>query len=113
MSIKYLIEGLFGAAAVLISFGGVIGKLSPTALLIMTFWEIIFYAINLYVCTMVLKAIDMGGSVVIHMFGAYYGLLVTWICSPADSKQHKEKSSRYTSDLFSMIGTVRFHYLFT
>jgi hypothetical protein len=41
-----LIESLFLVAALLISYGAVIGKVSPLQLIIMTFFEVIFYSIN-------------------------------------------------------------------
>jgi ammonium transporter Rh len=41
-----LIESLFLVAAILISYGAVIGKVSPLQLIIMTFFEVIFYSIN-------------------------------------------------------------------
>jgi len=47
---------------------------------------------------------DCGGTIVIHMFGAYFGLTVAAVLGkPANLK--KETNST-TSDLFSLIGTV-------
>jgi len=40
LSIPVLIEGLFGAGAVLISFGAVLGKTTPSQLLIIGFVEV-------------------------------------------------------------------------
>lgn len=40
------VDGLFLVAAVLISYGGVIGKVSPLQLIVMTFIEAIFYSLN-------------------------------------------------------------------
>ena len=57
MNVVWLIEGNFGAAAVLISFGAVIGKVSPTQLVVMTMIEVVFYALNLYIGNKVMKAI--------------------------------------------------------
>lgn len=39
-------QGDFGVAAVLISFGGLLGKVSPTQLLWLCMLEIVFYAVN-------------------------------------------------------------------
>ncbi len=41
-----LIESLFLVASILISYGAVIGKVSPLQLVVMTFFEVIFYSIN-------------------------------------------------------------------
>ena len=40
------LQGDFGVAAVLISFGGLLGKVSPTQLLWLCMLEIVFYAIS-------------------------------------------------------------------
>ncbi len=46
MDMLAIMDALFLVAAVLISFGGVIGKASPFQLLVMAFFETIFYSIN-------------------------------------------------------------------
>lgn len=46
MNIQTLIKGDFAAAAALISMGGVLGKLTHSQLLVMVFFELIFYGIN-------------------------------------------------------------------
>ncbi|XP_016403900.1 ammonium transporter Rh type C-like [Sinocyclocheilus rhinocerous] len=48
---------------------------------------------------------DAGGSMVIHTFGAYYGLTISWILyRPKLSKSLN--GSVYHSDVFAMIGTL-------
>jgi hypothetical protein len=46
VNILTLVTGLDLVAALLISFGGIIGKASPLQLVIMTMFECVFYAIN-------------------------------------------------------------------
>lgn len=46
IDLAQLFQGDFGVAAVLISFGGLLGKVSPTQLLWLCMLEIVFYAIN-------------------------------------------------------------------
>lgn len=69
MDIKLLIGGDFAAGALMISFGAVLGKVSATQLVVMTFCEMIVYGINETMVIHRLHAIDMGGSMVIHAFG--------------------------------------------
>uniref|UniRef100_A0A672HIH4 Ammonium transporter Rh type C 2 n=1 Tax=Salarias fasciatus TaxID=181472 RepID=A0A672HIH4_SALFA len=50
---------------------------------------------------------DAGGSMVIHCFGGYYGLAISWVLYRPNlhlSKRHH--GSIYHSDLFAMIGTL-------
>ena len=98
-----LITADFTGAAVLISFGAVIGKASRLQLLIMAIVETIFYAINESVIVEYLHITDVGGSIAIHLFGAYFGLAVSAILQNT-GKEHPNEDSVYHSDMFSMIG---------
>ena len=53
-------------------------------------------------------ASDMGGSMVVHAFGCYFGLAVARCLYKENSKQMESEAeaAEYHSDLFSMIGTV-------
>lgn len=52
-----------------------------------------------------MKATDVGESVYVHTFGAYFGLAVSRVLfhKHVHEAEHKE-TSVYHSDLFSMIG---------
>ncbi|EDV19599.1 uncharacterized protein TRIADDRAFT_33274 [Trichoplax adhaerens] len=94
------------AAAVLISFGAVLGKTSPLQLMVMALLEVIFYAVNETICFQYLKISDMGGSIVIHAFGAYFGLAVALVMNKKEAVDNPNEGSSYQSDLSAMIGTV-------
>ena len=82
MSISFLelIDGNFAAATVLISFGALIGKVGPTQVLTLSLVEVVVYAANKRFLMMELIEIaDIGGTVVIHCFGAYFGLATAWV----------------------------------
>ena len=49
------------------------------------------------------QAADLGGSMVVHVFGAYFGLAVSRVLGPP-AKSHDEESSHYVSDILAMIG---------
>eukprot|EP01105_Mastigella_eilhardi_P028236 TRINITY_DN917_c0_g1_i4.p1 TRINITY_DN917_c0_g1~~TRINITY_DN917_c0_g1_i4.p1 ORF type:complete len:332 (+),score=74.42 TRINITY_DN917_c0_g1_i4:115-996(+) len=106
INIDTIIEGDFAAASVMISYGAVIGKVSPTQLSLMTIIHLIVYGANKMVLERELKIVDIGGSLVIHAFGAYFGLACSRVVSARKSKQHEDNGSVYHSDLFAMIGTV-------
>lgn len=61
----------------------------------------------LWNCSCVSQARDSGGSMVIHTFGAYYGLTISWILYRPKLHQSKHLgSSVYHSDVFAMIGML-------
>ena len=94
----------FAAAVVLITFGAVLGKASPFQMIIIAFMECIFYSANEALNINVLKAADAGGSMIIHTFGAYFGLAVSLVLYRKKAIDHPRNCSSYHSDLFSMIG---------
>jgi ammonium transporter Rh len=50
---------------------------------------------------------DVGGSMTIHMFGAYFGLAASYALGPAkDPSAAKNGEPDKTSDIFAMIGTT-------
>jgi len=101
------IAGDFAAACVLITFGGLLGKVTYQQLMIVTFFEVIFFAANENMNIKWFKTSDIGGSVVLHTFGAYFGLAASWVLTPRDqTKESKDNKSSYNSDLFAMIGTI-------
>jgi ammonium transporter Rh len=98
-----LINSLFAIAALLITFGGVIGKVTPFQLLIMTIVEFVFYSFNhQVVLTKVLGIQDCGGTIIIHMFGCYFGLAAATAFPSPDL----QADASYLTDLFAGIGTV-------
>jgi len=106
IDVKALLEGDFAVATFLISFGGVIGKTSPLQLLVLTLLEAVFYSANTQLILFKwLEIADCGGTIVIHMFGAYFGLAVAWMLGKPAAGEEKEVSSQI-SDLFSFIGTL-------
>lgn len=52
------------------------------------------------------QAVDMGDSMFVHAFGAYFGLAVSIILYRRDASTEKEGSS-HQSDMFAMIGEAR------
>jgi len=106
ISIINLLTSDFTSAAVLISFGAVLGKTSPLQLLIMAFLEVVFFSCNEYIGVVYFKAVDMGGSMFVHAFGAYFGLAVARVLYREDTAESAKEGSVYHSDLFSMIGTL-------
>ena len=55
-----------------------------------------------------LQICDVGGSITVHAFGAYFGLACSLLLRhPKDKNEAgKYEGANYTSDLFAMIGTL-------
>jgi len=102
-----IVEGGVVAAAVLISFGVLIGKINPLQLLVMGIIECIVVILNMYLGYTVMGVNDVGGSIFVHTFGAYFGLTVSFCLQKMkiDDSSHRE-GPRYTSDMFSLLGTI-------
>lgn len=49
---------------------------------------------------------DIGGSMVIHTFGAVFGVVLAKILSPRGAFGHKKAESNYISDLTAFIGSI-------
>lgn len=80
MDIYALLNCLYAVSAVLISFGALIGKASPAQLLVMAIIELVCHSFNYKVLMIgVMKLQDMGGTYIDHMFGAYFGLAVSYM----------------------------------
>jgi ammonium transporter Rh len=77
LSLPSLLTADFASAAVLISFGVVLGKASPFQLIIMALIEIVLFVANEVLGRAVFGAIDAGDTIFVHLFGAYFGLAVS------------------------------------
>ncbi|NWS07896.1 RHAG protein, partial [Motacilla alba] len=107
VNIESMINADFSTATALISFGALLGKTSPIQMLILTLLEIPMFACNEHLVTKVFKATDVGASMTIHAFGAYFGLAAAFVLyRPGLTNKHDNDESTYHSDMFAMIGTL-------
>jgi len=106
MNLFTLINGLFCAGAVMISMGASLGKLSATQLIVMGLCETVIYWVAFVVYMNKIGAHDAAGGITLHAFGAYFGLAVALVFSSPASLSHKDNASVYSSDLFSLAGSL-------
>lgn len=105
VDIYSFMDSLFLVAAILISYGSVIGRLSPLQLIVMTLLETICYSINKVLLLFgAVDLVDAGGTISIHMFGAYFGLAVAYVIGKPSNSISTEGSS--IADIFSLVGTL-------
>lgn len=110
--INSLILAEFSAAALLISAGAVLGRLKLHQYLILGVLFIPLYTFNEWIMLSgglglipVGSLVDTGGSIVIHAFGAIFGLGL--IFSLTSKKEYAmEVASDETSDRFSLLGSM-------
>jgi ammonium transporter Rh len=109
-NIQALLLAEFSVAAALISMGAVLGRLRVYQYAILTAIIVPLYILNEW---MVLDGglgltkgfVDAAGSIVIHAFGAYFGLGLTITLTKARHFNHIIESDE-TSDRFSMLGSM-------
>lgn len=111
LSLEALVGSDYTVATVLISFGALLGRLSPTQALWMAFAETIFATGNNSLA-LYLRVSDAGGSMVIHCFGAAFGLAFAAALGDAASRAPRVGNgedalgtSRHNGT-FAIIGTL-------
>jgi ammonium transporter Rh len=100
----------FAVAAVLISMGAVLGRLRIYQYALITILLIPLYMVNEWLVLdgglgVTKGFVDSAGSIVIHAFGAYFGLGLT-IALTKKTQRDKVVESGETSDRFSMLGSM-------
>ena len=109
LNFDQLIQIDYISASVLISLGALIGRLSMVQLIIIAILEPFFASLNYYLCYKELKAIDNGGSLYIHSFGAIFGVVASIVifCNSKENTKisnNPHLSSDYYSTIISFIG---------
>ncbi|KAM9991923.1 hypothetical protein ACTFIZ_012586 [Dictyostelium cf. discoideum] len=105
-SMDSLLQGFFCSGSVMISYGAILGRVTPLHMLIMGIIEPIFFFLNVFIGEMNLEAIDVGGGMYIHLFGSVFGLTVAWFLTDRKSKECTDNAPSYSGDNFAMAGTL-------
>ena len=112
LNFRTFIKSIFNSCSVLISLGCVFGKLSSTQYIILIIIETIMSSLNFQLCDIKLRAIDTGGSLYIHTFGAIFGIAVYMVMFCSQKMKSKVLSqnyfnkSNYFSNITSVIGVL-------
>lgn len=107
IDLPLLIDSAFCAGAAMISFGAVLGKISPAQIIWLLALEVPIYAVNAQIVSSYFGVLDVGGSITIHAFGAFFGLAAAYVlCPPGSGASHAKNGASYTSDMTAMFGTV-------
>lgn len=106
VGLQIIIQALFSVGSCLISTGAVLGKTHPLDLVLMMMIEMIPYTLVEILIFEVLHLQDAGGSMNIHLFGAYFGLAVSTVIGKRHSYGENLPIVTRISGMFAMIGTI-------
>ncbi|XP_047200720.1 rh blood group, D antigen isoform X2 [Girardinichthys multiradiatus] len=107
IDLKSIINAELCAVSALISIGSVLGKINPVQLTLIALLEVTGFVLNDWLHQTLMKVRPLNSIMELHVFGALFGLMLTWILYRNGSAQgfEKEKFDK-KSGLFSMLGTV-------
>ena len=108
--IEQFILAEFGAASLLIATGAVLGRIKMHQYLLLGLLFIPFYMLNELVVTddyfnFIGHVADTGGSIVIHAFGAIFGISAAIFLSTKKQREIPVQADA-TSDRFSLLGSM-------
>ncbi|NXL54504.1 RHBGB protein, partial [Podilymbus podiceps] len=102
-----MVSADFCTAAILISTGAVLGSVNPVQMLLLTLLGVTLFTLNEYILLRLMGVSDSGGSLTVHTFGAYFGLMVSRILhQPRTDKRKEQQDVGHQSDAFSAVGTI-------
>lgn len=102
---KTMIYGLHSSASFFIHMGTFVGRVGPLELLIMSIVHVFGYTLNEVLCKSKIIALDSGGGMTVHIFGAFAGITASLILKASSRPTIKPKSN-YMSHIFGIIGTI-------
>ena len=101
-----LIYGEVSSAAILIAVCAIIGKTSSVQYVILTIFGSFLYTLNEMIVVDILKCRDVGGAMIIHAFGAFYGIGITAVYRHQSSLGSKNLFETHDSLTSAMVGTL-------
>lgn len=95
----------------IVAFGALVGRASRVQLLVTTIFGVVLYATNRMVVCYYLVSLDLGGSMTVFTFGAFYGLSVSSVVNAFYSDRKTKHVdcclyNGYFENLFSLLGTI-------
>uniref|UniRef100_A0A673J1B8 Ammonium transporter Rh type A-like n=1 Tax=Sinocyclocheilus rhinocerous TaxID=307959 RepID=A0A673J1B8_9TELE len=107
INMKSVIEAELCAASALVAMGAVHGKANPVQLLLMALVEVTGFVVTQWILRALFNADPVYSIMLLHVFGALFGVMVSWVLHREGIKpeHEKEKTDRKTG-LFAMFGTL-------
>ena len=105
-----MINADYAVISVLVSLGAIMGKCNSLQLLVIALIETFFFVVNETINLQVLKASDFGRSMIVHVFGAYFGLAVSRMIFSRKVCMSQALSMSNKSEMYTFIGKyILFH----
>ncbi|XP_074547339.1 rh blood group, D antigen [Halichoeres trimaculatus] len=107
INLKSIVVAEMCTVSALVSIGAVLGKTNPVQLILIAMLGVSGFVLNKWLLQTLLKVQPLNSIMQLHIFGALFGLVLTWMLYRKGSVQgfEKEKPDRKTG-LFSMLGTL-------
>uniref|UniRef100_A0AAV2JDK4 Ammonium transporter AmtB-like domain-containing protein n=1 Tax=Knipowitschia caucasica TaxID=637954 RepID=A0AAV2JDK4_KNICA len=107
INLRSLVYAEMCTVPALISIGTVLGKTNPVHLVLIALFEVSGFVLNEWLLHNFVKTQPSNSIMLLHIHGAFFGLMLTWFLYRKGSEKpfEKEKLSR-NSGLFSMLGTL-------
>ncbi|XP_062818880.1 blood group Rh(CE) polypeptide isoform X2 [Anolis carolinensis] len=107
ISLQSILEALMTVTMMLISVGAVLGKANLMQLIWMAVVELTVFGLNRWIAVAIMKIANHVSLMHVHLFGAYFGLMVSWkLYHSSLSSRVEKEGSKPTSDTFAMLGTL-------
>jgi ammonium transporter Rh len=90
----------------MITFGAILGKANLQQLFFLVWWEMIWYGLSEAICVNIFHVTDAGGSILVHTFGAYFGVAATYGFQPKRSSISINMQSSYQSEMVAVVGSI-------
>ncbi|XP_069169781.1 ammonium transporter Rh type C-like [Procambarus clarkii] len=107
IDIYSMLRGCMASICVGVSHGAVLGVASPLQVIVLTLLHVPLYTITTHLASNVIQAVDRGGSVTVHMFGAVFGVSARWALRAHTSSSFTTRlASSTATQLTACLGTV-------
>ncbi|XP_051503884.1 rh blood group, D antigen [Myxocyprinus asiaticus] len=107
VNLKSLIEAELCAASALVAMGAVHGKTNPVQLQLMAMVEVTGFVVSQWILRTLLHADPLYSFMLLHIFGALFGVMVSWVLHREGIKpQHEKEKTDHRSGLFAMLGML-------
>lgn len=98
----------YAAAAVLVTFGVLMGRVSAAQAVVLAFFEVIVYNILVAIGAKIMVITDIGGSTHVFFFGSLFGLVASGVLAKLSNRVGELALSApaHTSSTTAMVGTL-------